>query len=136
MLALNPIERLWRWRQRRQAIRRYLRRLPRLLLEDFGHRGPYNRDQVLACIRRHKVSSPEYAEYAVALFCDAVALGDLQRQGDLYPDHAGLRRELSETYFGGTDQFSLMYVARSCAEHSGGGYEAGHHGGDLGGGQH
>ena len=143
IVSTNPFSRLWELARRRRTIGRYLKLLPRCLIEDYGHRGPYTPGQVLTSIRRHKISSSRYAEYAVALFCEPAQLRQLQQNDSTAPDYAARRRDLGQAYFGGDIDFSLSDVIRSSAEHGGGGYETahsgevgGHHGGDGGGGGH
>jgi hypothetical protein len=138
----DPISRLWQWSQRRRAIRRFLRVLPRRLLEDYGHQGPYTPLQIEATIRRHKVSSPRYADYAAALFCDADQLRQIQTNDVRSPDYGALREELAGPYFGGDPDFTWKDANRITSEHGGGDFSAhhsgegadtGHHGGDGGG---
>ena len=139
----NPISRLWRWSQRNRAIGRYLRILPSRLYEDYGHCGPYTPGQVKTTVRRYKVSSPRYTEYAVVLFCDPIQLRHLQRENNQKSDYGALRSELGGAYFGGNVDFTPRDVASSSAEHGGVGHESGHsgeigghHGADGGGGHH
>jgi len=130
------------WIGKRRAIRRYLRVLPRRLWEDYGHQGPYTPAQVETSIRRHKVSSPRYAPFAVALFCDATHSPRSGTEDRRAPNHDALRRELAWTYFGGDENFSVRDVARHWTEHRGGFHAAhgadvgGHHGFGDGGGHH
>ena len=96
----NPISSIWRWGQRRHAIGRYLKVLPRRLREDYGHRGPYTPTQIEACIVRHRISSLRYVDFALALFCDPAHLRQLQRE-DGGTDFEAVRQQLGSDYFGG-----------------------------------
>lgn len=138
----NLLFRLWHWSQKRRAVGRYIKILPRRLFEDYGHRGPYTPTQVEATIRRHKVSTSRYSDYAVALFCDRTRLKQFQSEDNRATGYDAIRRDLADTYFFGDADFTFRDVARSSAERGGGDHETGHgevgghHGGDGGGGHH
>jgi hypothetical protein len=136
----DPVSRWFYAARKRTAMRRYLRRLPKQLSEDYGHRGPYTPKQVEASIQRAKLSA-EFAPYAQAIFCDEAALPTGGRH-----DFRAIRHELGGTYFengGGGGDYTYSDVARYVGGH--GGYEShgggegsgygdgGHHGGDGGG---
>ena len=118
--SADPISRICHWTQRRRAIKRYLTILPRRLNQDYGHRGPYTPMRIEASIARHKISSPGYADFAVALFCDPAQLKDFRREDGRDPNHEAIRWELSGEYFDGEVDFKLSDVARLSAEHGGG----------------
>jgi hypothetical protein len=110
----------------RRAMRRFLTALPRHLRRDYGHRGPYTPEQVEATIRRHKVTSPSFAHYAQAIFCDRESVERLWRErgSDLSFDDA--RAEIANAYFGGQTDFTEADTARYSSESSGHGADAGH----------
>jgi hypothetical protein len=54
--TLDPVTQWFSDLRKRSAIRRYLSVLPSRLVDDYGHRGPYTTVQVLASIRRAKLS--------------------------------------------------------------------------------
>jgi hypothetical protein len=100
--------------RKRRAVRRYLVALPRQLVEDYGHGGPYTTSQVAASVRRAK-RSREFVAYAQAIFCDVEEL--LLRHPDR--DHYDLlRRELALRYFGGGPGFTYLDVTRNVRLHS------------------
>ena len=140
-----PLSRLVGALTKRRDLKRYLTILPWRLMQDYGHKGPYTPAQVEATILRHKVSSPRHKAYALAIFCDRKELERRRREGDLSDDFERLRREIGETYFDGTPDFSLRDVGRHSSEHGGTGEAGGHSGhggsyhdggGDGGGGHH
>jgi hypothetical protein len=104
--------------------------MPSLLNRDYGHRGPYTPEQVESTIRRHGVTSPKFAPYAMAIFSDRDKVEALWRQTDARYDYDRIRHEIAAAYFGGDASFTLDDVARHCSEASGGG--GGHHGSDDG----
>lgn len=101
--------------RKRSAIRRYLSVLPRQLIDDYGHRGPYTTVQVLASIHRAKLSC-EFADYAQAIFCDVEELLLRHPARDHYDE---LRRELAWRYFGGGPRFTHLHVTRYIRLHGG-----------------
>ena len=104
----DPVTRWFSGLRKRRAIKRYLILLPRQLLEDFGHGGPYTTAQVEASVHRAKLSR-EFVAYAQAIFCHVEEL--LLRHPDR--DHYDLlRRELALHYFGGGPGFTYLDVAR------------------------
>lgn len=120
------------------VLRKYLVVLPRKLLEDYGHGGPFTPKQIESTIERYMGWSVSFCPYAQAMFCDETALDNLQRE--TCQDFRALRRELGGAYFGGRAHFTLRDVHRYSADHGygdGGGYGGdeggGHHGGDGGG---
>src|SRR5471030_2922304 len=90
------------------ALSRYLRRLPRFLLEDYGHGGPYRPKQVEAAIYRHGFSR-RYVAYAQSLFCDRRELG---------LGHEATRGDLARRYFGGNRDFSSRHVNAYAPRHT------------------
>ncbi len=139
----NPITDFLEALRKRAAIRRYLKRLPRKLFQDYGHLGPYTQGQVESSLQRHRVSSsPEFLPYALAIFCDPESLERMRREHGA--DFETLRKEVGSTCFrgeGGVD-FTTEDVARHWGQvsgHEGAGGHSGHggdHGGDGGGGHH
>jgi hypothetical protein len=139
------------WRARRHfAVRRYLTGLPRKLIDDYGHRGPYRPQQVAATIGRNESFSTEFAPLAQALFCDEESLRNAWREAGFSAEIRAVRRDLAEAWFGGVSgngdnsgTFTYADVGRYSAEQSwaeshggGSGGDAGHHGGDGGHGGH
>jgi hypothetical protein len=86
---------------RRSAIARYLRRLPAVLVEDYGHGGPYRQAQVEATARRHRFPT-EHIAYAQVLFCERDELGAAFET---------TRAELAKRYFRDNLNFSRAAVA-------------------------
>ena len=136
--SAGPVSRWVYAARKRGAVQRYLRRLPKQLFDDYGHRGPYTPLQVEASIQRAKLSA-EFCAYAQAIFCDAAALPTGRH------DFRAIRRELGAAYFsdgaGGGGEYTYAEVSRLVGEHGGyGGHgggegsgDGGHHGGDGGG---
>lgn len=99
--APHPLLRPFASLARRAAVGRYLRQLPALLVEDYGHGGPYGPAQVEASVRRHGFSL-RHLRYAQALFCGGAELG-----GGVET----IRAELAGQYFDGNVNFSRAAVA-------------------------
>jgi hypothetical protein len=95
-------------------MRRFTSVLPGRLRADYGHGGPYTPMQVEATIRRHRIAAPEYAVYALGLFCDGPALSKQLGAAEA----ARVRRELGDGYFGGSPGFSYNDVRSLCSEGS------------------
>jgi hypothetical protein len=126
----DPISRVWRQFQRHRAIRRYLKILPSRLFKDYGHRGPFTPAQVEAANRRYKISSPQYEEYAIALFSDPDQLRQTN-PGDVWgPNYEAVRGDLATSYFGGDPDFTWRDAYRISSDHGGGEHSA-HHGGEV-----
>jgi hypothetical protein len=127
---------LGRWlrsMRKRSAIRLYLTKLPRQLVEDYGHGGPYRPAQVDASIIRAKLAS-EFGSYAHAIFCDEA---ELRRQVN-WPQYEALRSEVAARFLGCGPSFTYSDVSRYIGEHghSGHGDSYGGYGGDFGHGGH
>lgn len=137
----DPVGRLVHWARKRRAIKRFLRRLPRPLFEEFG-RDPYTPGQIETTIRRLRLAPPAYWPYALAIFCDADQLKLLRAQRNGDDDYERLRGEVGDAFFGGDAGFTANDVSRDAGQHHGGGQsfgegDGGHHGGgDAGGGHH
>jgi hypothetical protein len=120
--------------RKRRSVKGYLRRLPKQLFEDYGHRGPYAPGQVEASVQRAKLSA-EFCPYAQAIFCDATMLPSGVRH-----DFRAIRRELGQTYFtdgaGGGGEYTYAEVSRLVGEHGGYGGHFGSEGSGDGGGHH
>jgi uncharacterized protein DUF6559 len=97
----HPLLRPFAALAKRSALKRYLRRLPAVLIEDYGHGGPYWPAQVDAAVRRHRFPLKQVA-YAQALFCDQAELGDA---------FEAIRAELAKRYFSGNLNFTRAAVA-------------------------
>jgi len=130
------------WRLRRHAaVRRYLTRLPPMLLKDYGHRGPYRPLQVEATICRHKGFSRRFIPHAQALFCDEASVRAAWRDAAINARYEAIRNDLADAFFSGGD-YSYADVARYSAETGPegstghGGEGGGHHGGHGGHGGH
>ncbi|MGA0604257.1 DUF6559 family protein [Caulobacter sp. KR2-114] len=126
---MNPLLSIATGLCRRRATKRYLRRLPPLLRGDYGHRGPYTPEQVVSTIRRHRVGSPRFAPYAMAIFADREAVEALWRQTGARFDYDRIRREIGDAHFAGDAGFTPEDAARHWGETGEG---AGHHASDGG----
>jgi hypothetical protein len=104
---------LWRVRRRR-AVDRYLRQLPRRLIEDYGHGAPYRPRQVASTIGRHREFSSRFVPYAQVLFCDRAEVESDWAAGGAAADYLAASCWLSLAYFHGAD-FSPADVARFSA---------------------
>jgi hypothetical protein len=130
---------VWRlaWKLRRHfAVHRYLTKLPRKLVIDYGHGGPYTPKQVEATIRRNKRFSLAFLSYAQTLFCDADGLRKVWQDTSVAAEFTRIRDELAAVYFGrgGGMSFSYADVGRLAESH--GGWGDGHVGGGGGDGGH
>jgi hypothetical protein len=129
------------WKARRHfAVHRYLTQLPKRLLEDYGHGGPYTPRQVESTIGRHRGFSKAFLPYAQALFCDEERLREVWYETGVASQFGAIREELGGVCFGGDGNFSYADVGRYAADHGvagafggHGGEGGGHHGGDVGG---
>lgn len=124
-----------------RAIRRFLTVLPRRLLQDYGHRGPYTPAQVASTIRRWKISPPRYVAYALAIFCNRASLDQLDHERGRPHQYEDIRAEIGQAYFGGDSDFTIRDIGRFWVEHGGEGSADAHstHNGihhDGGGGHH
>ena len=141
---VNPIIRFVGFIRKRIVLKRFLTVLPRRLVQDYGHRGPYTPAQIESTISRHKLSPQRYWPYALALFSDRQGLERLRGEPDRSHDYLGLRAELGGMFFEGDPDFTIGDVYRYSAEHSSHGESGGHSGdggshhagGDAGGGHH
>jgi len=114
---------------RRRALKRFVRRLPGLLLADYGHRGPFTPEQVAATIGRYRVSSRAFVPYAQTIFCDRERTERAWREAGAARDYAVLRGEVGAVLFDGDHDFTLADVGREAASGGGEGQAGGHDGG-------
>jgi len=118
-LPRSPIGRLV-WRARRHlAVGRYLAHLPRQLLTDYGHGGPYTPGQVEATLGRNATFSFDFAPYAQLLFSDRPEVSRAWREARLELDYELLRRWVGDAFFGGDLDFTEADVARRAARDNG-----------------
>ena len=120
-----------------RAIRSYMRRLPALLVNDYGASRSYTAQQVRATIERAGLNT-DYACYALAMFTDRDMFAEFHVGIGEHCDYDAMRSEISHAYLHGTADFSVSdIVGLSSADgaHVGGSHDAaaGH---DHGGGGH
>jgi hypothetical protein len=127
MLWLPPLT-------RRGAVRQLLRRLPRPLYQDYGHRGPYTPEQVESTLRRQKIAPRRFWPYALVIFCDEDNVRRVSRDGE--KPYEDMRAEVATAFFAGDIGFTAREVnhyAESYGAHAlpetGFGHEPGGHGG-------
>ena len=142
-MAGNPFTRLLRRLAQRRAIKRYLTVLPRRLIADYGHAGPYTPAQVEMTIQRYRISEAQFISYALAIFCDRAVLAQLPHEVWTTSDFDALRSEVAGAYFSGDREFSYRDVEAYSAHHGATSGVDGHHvqggghiGADSGGGHH
>lgn len=117
--------------------------LPKRLVADYGHRGPYTPSQVEHTVKRYKLPAGEHLPYALSIFCDEAKLKE--HWNELRFDRNRLRGEVADTFFDGNPDFALSDVFRysresagavGSHEHANGGSHDGHGHSDGGGGHH
>jgi hypothetical protein len=118
---LNPLSRAIEFFRKRRAIRQFLRRLPSLLKQDYGHRGPYMPDQVASTVNRYRVASNDYLAFAMAMFCSRENVESIWLRQGLQHDFDKIRTEIGTAYFAGDPWFTYQDVQNS---------SEGMHGGD------
>ena len=120
------------WRRGR-AIKSYARRLPRLLVKDYGGSEAYTPAQICASIRRHRLS-PGFESYAVAMFSDRERFERFRIERSEPRNYDEMRGQVALTYFGGDSDFAAMdFLADSgFAEGGASGQETGDVGGHHG----
>ena len=98
------------WRKK-QVLRSYVRRLPLLLLRDYGASSDYSPVQVRKSIERHGLN-PAYLLYAIAIFSDPARFAEYRRSLGINCDHKAMRDEMLSGYLGGNPNVT---VAEICA---------------------
>jgi hypothetical protein len=119
---------------RRGAMRRFLKQLPCLLSQDYGHRGPYTPEQVESTLQRQKIAPPKFWLYALVIFCDEENVRSTGRIGE--KPYESMRAEVAAEFFAGDVGFSARDAIHYAEAHGGHvssetafGHETGGHGG-------
>jgi len=94
------------WRRGR-AIKDYARRLPRLLVKDYGGSNAYNPAQIRASIRRHGLN-PHFEGYAVAMFSDRERFEQFRAGQAEMRDYDEMRGQAALAHFGADSDFNAL----------------------------
>jgi hypothetical protein len=127
---------------KRNAVRSYVTRLPRLLVKDYGRSETYTPAQVSRTIARYKLNA-DYECYAIAAFSGPDHFAAHHDALGQTCDYAAMRTELAAAHFHGNTQFSISdmpgHFLQGMSGDSGFSDAGGHRGGggsDGGGGHH
>jgi hypothetical protein len=116
---------------KRRAIRSYTRRLPGLLVRDYGFSRSYTPLQVRRTVERSGLSVA-YSCYAIAMFSDRDSFDRFHHATGEQCDYAGMRAEIADWQFHGNAGFTTTDIF---ATYSDPGFDSGHGGShDAGGG--
>jgi hypothetical protein len=119
----------FRSRRERRAIREYARRLPRLLVRDYGFSRSYTAQQVKKTLEREGFDT-EFIAQALAMFTDR---DDFNK---FYPEFGDsrfydeVRAGIAETYFDGNPEFTVSDVFGLSSDSGADAAHGGSHGGD------
>ena len=99
---------LYDWRCGR-AIKGYARRLPRLLVKDYGGAKAYTPAQIRATILRHGLN-PHFVSYAVAMFSDRERFEQFRAEHGETRDFDEIRGHAALSSFGGPDLTAIDFL--------------------------
>ena len=99
---------------KRQALRSYVRRLPFLLLRDYGASSDYSPIQVRKAIERHGLNLA-YLDYAIAIFSDPARVAEYRRSLGAHCDYKAMRDEMAAEYFGGNSNVTVSEICTAAA---------------------
>ena len=117
------------WRRGR-AIKVYARRLPRLLVKDYGGSDAYSPAQIRASIRRHGLKA-DFESYAVAMFSDRERFERFRIEQGEPSDYDEMRGQAALASFGGGADFTTIDFLSSDSGFVEGG-PSGYESGDVG----
>jgi hypothetical protein len=122
--------------RKRRAIRGYVRKLPRMLRDDYGFSRTYTPRQIVATIERNGLNR-DHSAYAVAMFSDPAGFAQLHESAAEHYNYEAMRDEVAFNYFNGNTNFTVSDIMHTFpdAAHDAGG-SAGHDGHGDGGGSH
>jgi hypothetical protein len=102
---------MFRFLKRRRAIKTYVFRLSRELLDRFGQKTYYSMDNVNRVFQGGKYDKT-YISYAYALFCSRTEFEDYFTQLKVNCTYDGLREFASKKYFNSVIDFNASDIAR------------------------
>jgi hypothetical protein len=108
--------------RKRWATGTYARRLPGLLLRDYGFSSFYTPMQIRRTIERYRLNS-DYSCYAISMFSDRTGFDQYHLSIGENCDYDTMRSEIATTLFHGNLNFTVSEIMEA---HAG----AGHHAGD------
>jgi hypothetical protein len=122
---LNIIDRF----KKRRAIKSYVRKLPGLLVKDYGRLAHYQPLQVRRTIERAGLDTT-YACYAIAMFSLREDFAQFHMDAGENCDFDAMRGEVAQDHFRGDAGFTVEDVGNVFGEHSsaathGGSHDAG-----------
>jgi hypothetical protein len=127
---VTPLGDYFRSFGRRRAIRSYARRLPRLLIRDYGYSRTYTPQQVRRTVERSGLSVA-HSCYAIAMFSDRDGFDHFHREIGEHCDYDVMRAEIADWQFNSNVDFSVSDIFASTSD---AGVDAGHGGSHDGGG--
>lgn len=110
--------------KKHKAIRSYLRKLPRLLVKNYGYAKIYTPSQVRKTIERSGLDV-DFSCYGIAIFSDRDGFDEFHQEIGETCDYDAMRAEVGEGYFHGHAGFSTSDVFAVSSES---GIEIGHSG--------
>jgi hypothetical protein len=123
--------------KRRRAIKAYVKKLPGLLVKDYGRLSNYKPLQVRRTIERAGLDTT-YACYAVAMFSSREDFAQFHMDSGESCDYDAMRGEVAREHFSGDEGFSVEDALIALGEHGAGESHGGSHepGGGHGHGDH
>ena len=92
--------------RKRKAICGYVRKLPRLLAQDYGRRTQYTPAQIISTIERYHLNGI-YSCYAIAMFSARDAFDSFHEANGEHCSYEAMHGEIAGDYFGGSTDFGF-----------------------------
>ncbi len=113
--------------RKRSAIRDYVRKLPELLVKDYGFSQSYTALQIKSTVERHKLST-EYIRYAISMYSDRAAFDQFHRGLVEQWNYDAIRGEVQAGYLPGYSHFSITDMLETFPDSAYGEGGSGSHG--------
>lgn len=109
--------------QRNRAIKSYIKKLPGLLVRDYGKSKTYTPKQVKRTIERSGLSVTD-ACYGIAMFSSREAFDQYHQETGESCNYDTMRSEIAEQHFQGNSGFEITDISSVSSDY-GGGIDAG-----------
>jgi hypothetical protein len=124
---VNIVSRL----KKRRAIKAYVKKLPELLVKDYGRLAHYKPMQVRRTIERAGLDAM-YACYAIAMFSAREDFAQFHSDAGENCDYDAMRGEVAQEHFSGDSGFTVVDVANVFGGHASDAAHGGSHEGEGG----
>jgi len=116
---------------RNRAIKKYIKKLPYLLANDYGKSDVYTPRQVKKTIERYGLNVT-YVGFGMAMFSDREAFDQYHQEIGELCSYDEIRSEIAGNHFHGDSEFGILDIVKVSSEY-GGGFDTVSSGGNGGG---